>query len=174
MTRSDFFLISTPIGDGEHFAIFRREEMPIGPYLWSMSKSLEGVRAAFERLLQTARILSEEEVRAQLADMGLPSDDIDDQIERARRMHTLNAQALSGQFAWETTTAVGYRNNHGQEVIQKTELAGTLPHQRVYVLRCGECGHEYGANGSDIHSRRCPHCQDGPPGLTTDEPPSVS
>ena len=164
--RSDVFVVSAPIAEGELFAILRSEEM-LGSYMWSMSKSPEGVRDAFERLLQTAQILSEEEVRAQLADMGLPSDDIEDQIERARRMHTLNAQALSGQFAWETTTVVGYRNAHGQEVRQKTERAGTLRYQRVYILHCGHCGHEYGADGGDIHSRRCPHCQDGPPGLPT-------
>jgi hypothetical protein len=157
--RSDVFVVSAPLAEGELFAIVRREEMPIGPYLWF--KSLEGFRDAMIGLLETAPMLSEEEVRAQLADMGLPSDDIEDQIERARRMHTLNAQALSGQFAWETTTAIGYRNTHGQEVTQKTDRAGTLPHQRVYVVRCGQCGHEYDADGCDVHSSRCSHCQAG-------------
>ena len=37
--------------------------------------------------------------------------------------------------------------------------------QSVYVLQCGECRHEYGANGSDIFQRRCPACQGGRPGL---------
>ncbi len=35
----------------------------------------------------------------------------------------------------------------------------------VYVLQCGGCRHEYGANGSDIFQRRCPACQGGRPGL---------
>jgi hypothetical protein len=37
--------------------------------------------------------------------------------------------------------------------------------QYVYVLQCSICGYEYGANGSDIHLRRCPSCQGGQPGL---------
>jgi hypothetical protein len=156
--RSDVFVVSAPIAEGELFAIFRSEEM-LGSYMWLKSKSLEELRAAFDRLLQTAPILSEDEVRAQLADMGLPNDAIEDQLDRARRMHIFNAQASSGQLAWETTTAIGYRNNHGQEVRQKTERAGTLEFQKVYVLRCGHCGHEYEADGCEVHSHRCPHCQ---------------
>ena len=37
--------------------------------------------------------------------------------------------------------------------------------QYVYVLRCRACGHEYGANGSDIWLRRCPAHDRGAPGL---------
>jgi hypothetical protein len=37
--------------------------------------------------------------------------------------------------------------------------------QSVYVLRCSHCGHLYGANGSDIHLRKCPMHQGGAPGL---------
>ncbi len=51
------------------------------------------------------------------------------------------------------TTEPGYRNRNGQVVIRATHLAGTDHYQYVYVLRCGECGHEYGANGSDIFQR---------------------
>lgn len=64
------------------------------------------------------------------------------------------------------TTAVGYVNPRGQEVIRRTDLAGTDHGQRVYVLRCGGCEHEYGANGSDIFRRRCPACQNGASGLS--------
>lgn len=49
-------------------------------------------------------------------------------------------------------------------MIRKTRLAGTLHNQRVYVLRCNGCGHEYGADGCDIHLRRCPICEGGVPG----------
>jgi hypothetical protein len=59
------------------------------------------------------------------------------------------------------TTEPGYRNRNGQVVIRPTHLAGTDHYQYVYVLRCGECGHEYGANGSDIFQRKCPNCQGG-------------
>jgi hypothetical protein len=64
------------------------------------------------------------------------------------------------------TTEPGYRNRNGQVVIRSTHLAGTDHYQYVYVLRCGNCGHEYGANGSDIFQRRCPNCQGGAPGLS--------
>jgi len=38
--------------------------------------------------------------------------------------------------------------------------------QYVYVLRCRTCGHEYGANGSDIWLRRCLNHDRGAPGLS--------
>lgn len=63
------------------------------------------------------------------------------------------------------TTAIGFRNRNGQVVIKKTELPGTDHNQLVYVMRCGSCGHEYGVNGSDIFQRRCPHHDNGRPGL---------
>ena len=58
----------------------------------------------------------------------------------------------------------GYENRNGQITIRATGLVGTDHGQYVYVLRC-LCGNEYGANGSDIHIRRCPVCQGGRPGL---------
>lgn len=156
--RSDFFVVSTPVTEGERFAILRPDDMPFGPFLWS--GSLYDLRRAFDRCLRTATLLTEESLRAQLAEMGLPSDAVEDQIERARKMH-----ALDGQMIYERTTSIGYRSNHRQEVIHKTRSAGSLPHQRVYVLHCGDCDHEYGANGCEVHSHRCPRCQGGSPGL---------
>ena len=63
------------------------------------------------------------------------------------------------------TTKVGYANRNGQEVIRPTGNPGTDRGQCVYVLRCQACGHEYGANGSDIWLRRCPAHDRGAPGL---------
>ena len=63
------------------------------------------------------------------------------------------------------TTRTGYRNRNGQVVVRPTGLPGTDHMQYIYVLRCEKCGHDYGANGSDIHCRRCPLCQGGRPGL---------
>jgi hypothetical protein len=63
------------------------------------------------------------------------------------------------------TTRVGYVSPNNQRVLRDTGLPGTDHRQRIYVLRCGECGAEYGANGSDIFQRRCPACQNGAPGL---------
>jgi hypothetical protein len=64
-----------------------------------------------------------------------------------------------------STTDVGYENGNRQTVLRQTSLSGNLPGQRVYVLKCRNCGHQYGANGCDIHLRRCPHCDVGQPGL---------
>jgi hypothetical protein len=50
-------------------------------------------------------------------------------------------------------------------VIRKTDRTGSAPGQRVFILRCTVCNHEYGADGCDIYDRLCPKCQDGPPGL---------
>jgi hypothetical protein len=66
------------------------------------------------------------------------------------------------------TTTPGFVNPHGQEVLRRTDLPGNDYLQYTYVMRCGECSAEYGANGSDIHLRRCPTCQGGRPGLPTD------
>jgi hypothetical protein len=63
------------------------------------------------------------------------------------------------------TTAPGYVNRKQQEVLRNTGLPGSDHCQVIYVLRCGACGHEYGANGSDIFERKCPQCQGGAPGL---------
>jgi hypothetical protein len=63
------------------------------------------------------------------------------------------------------STTPGFTNPHGQTVVRRTETPGTDHLQWVYVLRCGSCGSEYGANGSDCWQRRCPSCQGGKPGL---------
>ncbi len=63
------------------------------------------------------------------------------------------------------TTDVGYINRNSQTVTKKTDLPGNDHNQYVYVLKCGNCMLEYGANGSDIFERKCPNCQGGRPGL---------
>lgn len=63
------------------------------------------------------------------------------------------------------TTAPGSVNRNRQLVVRRTELPGNDHQQRVYELRCLECDHHYGANGSDIFQRRCPNCGGGAPGL---------
>jgi hypothetical protein len=63
------------------------------------------------------------------------------------------------------TTKIGFVNDNGQVVVRNTGLRGTDHLQYVYQLACSHCGENYGANGSDIHDRLCPHCQKGKPGL---------
>ncbi|CAB4711976.1 MAG: hypothetical protein F2663_10180 [Actinobacteria bacterium] len=65
------------------------------------------------------------------------------------------------------TTREGYRNRNGQVNVRRTNIPGNDHLQVVYVLKCGRCGAEYGANGSDIFQRKCPRCQGGMPGLPT-------
>lgn len=64
------------------------------------------------------------------------------------------------------TTTPGYVNRNHQTVVRPTSKEGTDYGQKVYVLRCGKCRREYGANGSDIFQRKYPDCQGGRPGLT--------
>jgi hypothetical protein len=63
------------------------------------------------------------------------------------------------------TTAPGFRNTNHQQVIERTGFPSTtFPGQTIYRLKCQACTHEYGSNGTDIHTRRCPKCQNGTPG----------
>ncbi len=63
------------------------------------------------------------------------------------------------------TTTPGYRNRNGQTVIRDTDIPGNDHNQRIFELLCSNCLRRYGANGSDIWLRRCPHCNGGRPGL---------
>lgn len=63
------------------------------------------------------------------------------------------------------TTARGTINQNRQMVLGPTGQEGTDHGQYVYVLRCLDCGEEYGANGSDLWLRRCPACGGGAKGF---------
>ena len=63
------------------------------------------------------------------------------------------------------TTAPGYKNGNGQEVIRPTGApSATFAGQSIYALLCHRCRHTYGSKGVDNHHRRCPNCQGGQPG----------
>ena len=104
----------------------------------------------------TLGVLSGQQAQPRLALQPLPASP----TSRTTVTATLRHQGGSGP-----TTAPGYRNRNGQTVLRSTGLAGTDHGQSVYVLQCGGCRYEYGANGSDIFQRRCPVCQGGRPGL---------
>lgn len=72
-------------------------------------------------------------------------------------------EQVSGTSGYSTQP--GFTNANGQTVIRATGLPGTDYGQSIYVLRCAQCASDYGANGSDIWLRKCPHCQGGRPGL---------
>ena len=61
------------------------------------------------------------------------------------------------------TTNPGYVNRNKQTVREKTDWPGNDHNQVIYVMRCGNCGFSYGANGTDTHHRRCPNCMKGQP-----------
>lgn len=61
------------------------------------------------------------------------------------------------------TTKIGFLNSNGQINIRPLGLPGTDHGQSLYQLACTHCGHNYAANGSDIHLRKCPACQNGRP-----------
>ncbi len=63
------------------------------------------------------------------------------------------------------TTDIRFENRNNQRVMEKTDLDGNHYNQKIYVLQCLRCQHTYGANGADIHLRKCPQCQGGAPGL---------
>ena len=74
--------------------------------------------------------------------------------------------AKESRSATGYSTQPGFVNRNGQEVIRNTDLEGTDHMQKVYELRCSKCGHVYGANGTDIHARRCPKHDGGRPGIS--------
>jgi hypothetical protein len=63
------------------------------------------------------------------------------------------------------TTTPGFTNPNGQVVLRRTDTPGSDHLQYVYVVQCSKCGRQYGANGSDLHIRKCPHHDGGKPGL---------
>jgi hypothetical protein len=98
-----------------------------------------------------AKLLLRELVSPRAVSASAPIEDEDDTVPPTRG---------SGY-----STRTGFTNANGQTVDRPTGLAGTDYGQSVYVLRCGHCSEEYGANGSDIWLRKCPKCQGGRPGL---------
>jgi len=65
------------------------------------------------------------------------------------------------------TTTIGYENRNNQVVIGTRGIKGTDHRQKAYKMKCQKepCGHEYGANGTDIFQRKCPKCQGGDQGI---------
>jgi hypothetical protein len=152
------FVICVPMPAGERFAIIHPEAMlartfpPRPGELWS---------DAMRRFLESNQLFTEDHLRARLAAMGLDETAVAMQIRRARTLTQFNDLT-----SWECVTTIGFRNREGQQVIRKTAREGSVPGQRVFILHCTVCDHEYGADGCDIHDRLCPKCQDGPPGLS--------
>jgi hypothetical protein len=144
--------------EGERFAIIFPETLLARTF--PPPKAGERWQDTMRRFFEQQQLLTEDDLRIKLSEIGVDEAAATAQIERARK-----ASALSTDFAWDHVTSIGFRNRDGQQVIRKTEREGSVPGQRVFILHCTVCDHEYGADGCDIYDRLCPKCQDGPPGL---------
>ncbi len=58
-------------------------------------------------------------------------------------------------------TDIGYINRNNQQNISKTDCDGNDYMQKLYIMRCMDCGEEYPSNGSNIYEKKCPKCQGG-------------
>jgi hypothetical protein len=160
-TLPHFVVLSFDRPEGERFAIFRPDEwlQSASPAQWGSPMTHI---AAMEQFVRSLELLTEEMLRARLEDMGLALDAVAGHVTKARNIRQMNSKGGT----WEIVTALGYRNEDGQVVVAKTvRTDGDEPSQRVFVMRCSVCDHEYGTYGVEIPHRRCPNCQDGPPGL---------
>jgi len=167
-----------------HFWPFDGWQPPLGysvivevyPRLWSQSFA-KGDRTADQHdAYSIARWLQEADQRGILADAFAPpaSEPVAETgrvegwilgshwppLQKPKRVRSKKRKTLCG------TTQPGYVNRNGQEVVVRTDEPGNDHNQVIYVLKCHRCGERYGANGSDIFQRRCPHCDSGRPGLT--------
>jgi hypothetical protein len=158
-TQPGFVVLSFERSDGERFAIFRPDDWirTASPSQWGSPASSI---ASMEHFVQSLELLTEESLRLRLQQMGLAGDAVTGYIVKAR-----NIRAMNNGGSWELVTEVGYRNDEGQQVVEKTTRTGSAPEQRVFVMRCSVCGHRYGTCGPEIPHRLCPNCQDGPPGF---------
>ena len=152
------FVICVPMPEGERFAIIFPETMIARTF--PPPKPGERWQDAMRRFFEQQELLTEKDLRIKLSLIGVDDATATTQIDRARK-----ATALNSEFSWDHVTTIGFRNREGQEVIRKTEREGTVAGQRVFILHCTVCDHEYGTDGCDIYDRLCPKCQDGPPGL---------
>lgn len=63
------------------------------------------------------------------------------------------------------STKIGYINPNNQKNHGTRKKRGNDHLQYAYKIECLNCKHLYGANGTDIHIRKCPECQKGAAGL---------
>ena len=65
------------------------------------------------------------------------------------------------------TTQIGYVNGNNQRCEGHRGVHGTDHNSFAYKMVCQDpdCGHVYGANGTDVWQRKCPNHQGGEPGI---------
>lgn len=165
--RHEIRVLPVPSPDGERFIILDSNAFAADFTRAFLSTSTTPERlAAIAEHLHGYPVLDTMQVRGRLNELGLSEAAADEQLARARRIATAMAgtMALGGAVSFERITRPGFTNDDGQQVLRRTERTGPGG-QRVFVMQCGVCGHEYGSYGCDADIRRCPKCQDGPPGV---------
>lgn len=60
---------------------------------------------------------------------------------------------------------IGYLNRNRQRCHGHRGVRGNDHLQNAYRVECEKCGLIYGANGSDMHLRKCPKCMAGKKGI---------
>lgn len=55
-------------------------------------------------------------------------------------------------------------NRNNQQLLRLSNVAGTDKNAKVWILKCRNCLHIYGCNGTDAFERKCPDCQKGAEG----------
>jgi hypothetical protein len=75
--RTDFFVAAVPHLEGERFLLLRPAEIPASFFF----------ATSWDEKLRDLTLLTEEGFRLQLTEMGLSSDEVDYQLERARLLH---------------------------------------------------------------------------------------
>ncbi len=75
----------------------------------------------------------------------------------------------AGGWTWKSGDGphvkIGEVNRNNQKCCGHRGIKGTDNGPFAYKVECLECGFVYGANGSDMHERLCPNCQQGLPGI---------
>ncbi len=57
------------------------------------------------------------------------------------------------------------KNIHDQKILGLGAFKVNHPYAKAYLMECSQCKKQYGANSCDLHSRKCPYCQNGKPSL---------
>lgn len=72
-------------------------------------------------------------------------------------------------WTWQSgdgpSVQIGFVNDNGQRCCGHRGVSGTDHLQKAYKVECTRCGYVYGANGSDMHERRCPVSDEDKPGI---------
>jgi hypothetical protein len=81
----------------------------------------------------------------------------------------INMNDIAMQIQWQEgsgeSVEIGYLNPNDQQCCGHCGVPGTDHGQYAYKTECTICGYVYGTNGSDMHERRCPECQEGAAGI---------